>query len=149
MALLNPFNNPFMVGFDEIENILLQISKGADSFPPYNIECMASDKLRITLAVAGYQESQIEVFIDNNQLIIKAVQSNAQPRQFLHRGIAGRAFTKSFILSKELQIQEAFLENGLLHIDLNRVIVDKNIKKIPIHTKNSDKTQLSQKKGEL
>lgn len=137
MANINPFNNPFMLGFDELENMLLRISKGSESFPPYNIEQLAPDKMRISLAVAGYAESDLDVSVEENQLIIRGQQGKDDSRRFLHHGIAGRSFIKSFVLADGLKITEAFLENGLLNIDLVKPEKPKNIRQITIRTKKN------------
>lgn len=128
----NLFNNPFMLGFDELEDILLSISKGADTFPPYNIEQLDMTHLRISLAVAGYREADLDVSLEDNQLVVRGKQENNTDRHFLHRGIAGRAFIKSFILAQGIEIIGAFMENGLLHIDLEKPEKIKNIKRIAI-----------------
>ena len=135
MANINPFNHPFMLGFDELEDVLLRISKGSESFPPYNIEQTGPDSLRITLAVAGYKEQDLDVSLEDKQLVIRGRQETNENRHFLHRGIAGRSFIKSFVLADGLKITEAFLENGLLNIDLYRPTKPKKIRQIAIQTK--------------
>lgn len=143
MANINPFNNPFMLGFDELENMLLRISKGSESFPPYNIEQLAHDKMRISLAVAGYTEADLDVSVEENQLVIRGHQEQDETRRFLHHGIAGRSFIKSFVLADGLKITEAFLENGLLNIDLVKPEKPKNIRQIAIRTKKSSSNLLT------
>lgn len=137
-----------MLGFDELENMLLRISKESESFPPYNIEQTDSTRLRITLAVAGYQEEELEVSLDENQLIIRGHQNNDPSRHYLHRGIAGRSFIKSFVLADGLKIEGAFLEHGLLNIDLKRFEKQKKIQKITIQTHKNCKLVLPHK-GEI
>lgn len=137
MAQLTPFNNPFMLGFDELENMLLRISKGAEGFPPYNIEQLSPSLLRISLAVAGYCETDLDVSLEDNQLIIRGRQEQDETRRFLHRGIAGRSFLKSFVLADGLIINGAYLENGLLNIDLKRPEKPKKVKQISIQTRKS------------
>ncbi len=143
MANINPFNNPFMLGFDELENMLLRISKGSESFPPYNIEQLAHDKMRISLAVAGYTEADLDVSVEENQLVIRGHQAQDETRRFLHHGIAGRSFIKSFVLADGLKITEAFLENGLLNIDLVKPEKPKNIRQIAIRTKKTSSNLLT------
>lgn len=138
MSNTNPFHNPFMLGFDELEDIFLSISKGAESFPPYNIEQTGPRTLRISLAVAGYQETNLEVSLEENRLIVRGQQTSEENRRFLYRGIAGRAFLKSFVLAQGLKITGAFLENGLLNIDLERPETVKNVQKITIQTKKKE-----------
>ena len=100
MPNLSPFNNPFLLGFDELEQILCRVAKGADSFPPYNVEQISPELLRMTFAVAGYKEEELEVMQEGNQLIIRGHQEPDENRHFLHRGIAARSFLKSFILAE-------------------------------------------------
>lgn len=146
MAGANPFQNPFMLGFDELEDIFLSISKGAESFPPYNIEQTSANTLRISLAVAGYNEADLEVVLEENRLVVRGRQTPDESRRFLYRGIAGRAFLKSFVLAQGLKITGASLENGLLNIDLERPEKVKNIQKIEIQTKKSS-TSLTTRHG--
>ena len=94
---MNPFQNPFMLGFDDLEDLLFRVSKGADSFPPYNVEQIDEELLRMSLAVAGYSEEDLDVSQENNQLVIRGHQEQDPNRRFLHRGIAARNFIKSFI----------------------------------------------------
>ncbi len=148
MANLTPFNNPFMLGFDELENMLLRISKGSENFPPYNIEQIDADSLRITLAVAGYKETDLDVSIEENQLVIRGRQEQSDTRRFLHRGIAGRSFIKSFVLAEGLKITEAFLENGLLNIDLYRPNKPKKVQQIAIKTKKSAQKLLTSQEND-
>ncbi len=136
MSNSNPFHNPFMLGFDELEDIFLSISKGAESFPPYNIEQTGARTLRITLAVAGYSEEDLEVSLEENRLIVRGRQMSDEKRHYLYRGIAGRNFLKSFVLAQGLKITGASLENGLLNIDLERPEPVKNVQKIAIQTKD-------------
>ncbi len=139
------FNNPFLLGFDDLEDMLLRISKGADNFPPYNIEQL-DDGLRIALAVAGYSESDLEVSQEDNQLVIRGRQQSDDTRRFLHRGIAARAFIKSFVLADGMKIRGALLENGLLNIDLIRPEKQKKIQKIAIQTESASRV-LEHRKG--
>ncbi len=148
MANLNPFNNPFMLGFDDLENMLLRISKGSENFPPYNIEQTGIDSLRITLAVAGYKEEDLDVTVEENQLIIRGRQEQDDSRRFIHRGIAGRSFIKSFVLADGLKITEAFLENGLLNIDLHRPTKPKKIRQIAIKTNKTTQQLLTSQEND-
>ncbi len=141
----NSFNNPFLLGFDDLEDMLLRISKGADNFPPYNIEQL-EESLRISLAVAGYSEDDLEVSLEDNQLVIRGRQQPDETRHFLHRGIAARSFIKSFVLADGMEIQGALLENGLLNIDLVRPERQKKIQKIAIQTETKTRV-LEHRKG--
>lgn len=145
MRNTNSFNNPFMLGFDELENLLLRISKGSENFPPYNIEQISETHLRLSLAVAGYKEEDLDISMEENQLTIKGAQNTDPNRHFLHKGIAGRSFIKSFVLADGLLISEAFLENGLLHIDFQKPNKEKRIQKIAINTPKTNKCILSHK----
>lgn len=145
MSNSNPFHNPFMLGFDELEDIFLSISKGAENFPPYNIEQTGARTLRITLAVAGYGEEDLEVSSEDNRLIIRGRQTPDENRRFLYRGIAGRTFLKSFVLAQGLKITGASLENGLLNVDLERPESIKNVQKITIQTQGKEKKLLKGK----
>jgi len=137
------FNNPFLLGFDNLEQMLNRIAKSSESFPPYNIEQIDENVLRLSLAVAGYTEDDLEITLEDNQLIIRGRQAQNPTRQFLHRGIAGRAFIKSFVLADNMQVGNAFMEWGLLNIDLLRPQRQPKIKKINIQTKKGDKTLIA------
>ena len=132
--MMSPFQNPFLLGFEGLEEMLYQVAKGADSFPPYNVEQISPALLQMTFAVAGYQESELEVMQEGNQLIVKGHQEPDETRHFLHRGIAARSFLKSFILAEGMTIEGARLEQGLLIIDLKRPEVKKIIRSIPVKT---------------
>lgn len=145
MSNISSFNNPFMLGFEEFENMLLQISKGSENFPPYNIEQLNEEYLRLTLAVAGYKESDLDVSMEENQLTIRGKQQNDPCRHFLHKGISSRSFIKSFVLADGLEIKGAILEDGLLKIDFKRRLKQKNVQKIAIKTQQSGQLVLQTK----
>jgi HSP20 family molecular chaperone IbpA len=105
---------------------------GGDGYPPYNIEQIGEHGLRITLAVAGFSMDDLDVEIDNNQLTIRGKQEDPQDRIFLHRGIAARQFQRSFVLADGIEIDGATLDNGLLHIDLKRIVPESQVQKITI-----------------
>lgn len=135
------FSSPHLLGFDEIERVLDRVSKSAnDGYPPYNIERLRNDNgavesLRITLAVAGFSDEELDITIEKNQLSIKGQQGDDSQREFLHRGIAARQFQKSFVLAEGMEISGAELENGLLSIDLTRDEPEPVIRKIKISPK--------------
>ncbi len=143
--MMSPFQNPFLLGFEGLEEMLFQVAKGADSFPPYNVELLSEEKLQITLAVAGYNESDLEVTHEGNQLIVRGHQENEEQRRFLHRGIAARNFMKSFILADGMKIDSAKLDNGLLAIDLIRPKVQQVIRQIPVQKVVKKKTLTTKK----
>jgi HSP20 family molecular chaperone IbpA len=127
-----------LLGFDEIERVLDRVSKGADGYPPYNIERLpedgnSPDRLRITLAVAGFTRDQLDVTIEENQLVIRGRQQDDKSRQYLHRGIAARQFQRTFVLADGMEVQGAELKNGLLSIDLVRPQPERIVKTIRIN----------------
>ncbi len=144
--MISPFQNPFMLGFDGLEDLLFRVAKGADSFPPYNVEQLNESLLRMSLAVAGYKEEDLDITQENNQLIIRGHQENDDTRHYLHRGIAARNFIKTFILADGIKIESAHLDSGLLIIDLNRPKLEKLIRSIPIQTTKTKPKVLTHKK---
>jgi HSP20 family molecular chaperone IbpA len=138
MVRVTALSSPFLLGFDDIERALDKVSKtAADGYPPYNIERIAAsdaepEKLRITLAVAGFSHDQIDVTVEENQLTIRGRQQEDKTREFLHRGIAARQFQRSFLLAEGMQVKGADLAQGLLSIDLVRPQPERIVKKIEI-----------------
>jgi HSP20 family molecular chaperone IbpA len=137
MSRIPSLSSPFLLGFDEIERALDRVTKGADGYPPYNIERIAREdgrpeRLRITLAVAGFTRDQLDVTIEENQLIIRGRQQDEKPRNFLHRGIAARQFQRCFVLADGMEVLGADLKNGLLSIDLVRPQPERIVKTINI-----------------
>jgi HSP20 family molecular chaperone IbpA len=138
MSRHSPFGHPFLLGFDEIEQALDRVAKtGSDGYPPYNIERLTRtehdpERLRITLAVAGFSREQLEVTLEENQLVIRGRHSEEKARQFLHRGIAARQFQRTFLLAEGMEVLGADLSDGLLAIDLARPEPDRIIRKIEI-----------------
>ncbi len=121
MSRLSVFNSPLLLGFDHFERALDRVSKAsAEGYPPYNVEQIADDRLRITLAVAGFLAAELSVQVEDDQLVIRGKQLDQPSRVYLHRGIAARQFQRSFVLAEGIEVTEATLENGLLHIDLVR-----------------------------
>ena len=124
MTRITTLTSPLLLGFEEIERMVEKITRtSGDGYPPYNIEQIEDDgvlKLRITLAVAGFTEDDLDVSIENNQLTIKGRQSPEPDRTYLHRGIAARQFQKNFILAAGIEIEGAELKNGLLSLNLVR-----------------------------
>jgi len=133
MSRLSLFNSPLLLGFDQFERTLDRISKaGSEGYPPYNIEQVSEDGLRITLAVAGFGLDDLEIQIEDNQLTIRGKQVEDESRVFLHRGIAARQFQRSFVLAEGIEVIGAGLDNGLLSIDLRRPKVEPQIRTVPI-----------------
>ena len=122
MSRIPVFNSPLLLGFDRLEQMLDTVSKAsAEGYPPYNIEQTDNNRLRISLAVAGFAREDLAISIEDRQLIVRGRQSEeADGRVFLHRGIAARQFQRRFVLAEGIDIEKAHTENGLLHIDLVR-----------------------------
>jgi HSP20 family molecular chaperone IbpA len=139
MTRLSLFNNPLLLGFDQFERTLDRIAKSAaDSYPPYNIEQVGENDLRITLAVAGFSTDDLQVQIEDNQLVIRGKQvEEDSERVFLHRGIAARQFQRSFVLAEGIEVTGAALDNGLLSIDLKRPMPETRVRKVDIRTSAS------------
>ena len=115
------FNSPFLLGFEPLERLLERTAKAAgDGYPPYNIEEAGDDRLRITLAVAGFSREELQVTLEEKQLVIRGKQSESTDKNFLHRGIAARQFQRAFVLAEGIEVTGAELANGLLTIDLAR-----------------------------
>ncbi len=128
------FTSPLFLGFDHLEQILERASKSTtDGYPPYNIEQIGPNGLRITLAVAGFTMSDLQITQEDNQLVIRGRQTDdSAERIFLHRGIAARQFQRAFVLAEGIDVSGAWLDNGLLHIDLSRPLPEAKVKTIPI-----------------
>ena len=137
MSRVPSLSSPFLIGFDQIERALDRVAKAADGYPPYNIERLARDeknpeRLRITLAVAGFTLDQLEVLTEEKELVIRGRQQDDKSRQYLHRGIAARQFQRTFVLADGMEVLGADLKNGLLSIDLARPEPERVIKTINI-----------------
>lgn len=134
MTKLSFAAHPFLLGFDQLERLVERTAKtGGDGYPPYNIEQSAPDSFRITLAVAGFAEADLAIALEDRQLVIRGRQGEDDSgRVFLHRGIAARAFQRSFVLAEGVEVAAAVLENGLLHIDLRRAMPEPTVRSIPI-----------------
>jgi len=131
--------HPYLLGFDQLERLVERASKGAEGYPPYNIEHLPPDAFRITLAVAGFAEDDLVITTEDRQLVIRGRQPEPDDaRVYLHRGIAARAFQRSFVLADGVEVTSAAMENGLLHIDLRRVNPQQVVKTIPISRKQGD-----------
>jgi len=138
MSRVPSLSSPFLLGFDEIERVLDRVAKGADGYPPYNIERLPRDsqnpeRLRITLAVAGFTRDQLDVSIEESQLVIRGRQQDDKTHQYLHRGIAARQFQRTFVLADGMEVMGADLKNGLLSIDLTRPQPERIVKTISIN----------------
>ena len=116
------FTSPMFLGFDHLEQMLERAAKtSSDGYPPYNIEQTGPSGLRITLAVAGFTMDDLQITQEDNQLVIRGRQNDdTQGRVFIHRGIAARQFQRAFVLAEGIEVKGAWLDSGLLHIDLAR-----------------------------
>lgn len=138
MTRIPTLNSPFLLGFDDIERALDRVSRNtSDGYPPYNIERLPRtngepERLRITLAVAGFTQDQLDICVEERQLTIRGKQVDDKQRDFLHRGIAARQFQRAFLLAEGMQVLGADLQNGLLSVDLARPEPEKVIQKINI-----------------
>ena len=137
MARMTAFNSPLLLGFDHLEQMLDRATRtSAEGYPPYNIEQTGENGLRISLAVAGFSMDDLSVTIEDNQLIIRGRQAEEQGHVYIHRGIAARQFQRSFVLAEGIEVMGADLNNGLLHIDLERMVPEPEVRTIPISQKN-------------
>ena len=136
MAKLSFGAYPHMLGFEQLEQLLERTAKSSnDGYPPFNIEQTSDRSFRISLATAGFSEADLSITLENRQLVIHGKKNQeTDKRIFLHRGIATRQFQRSFVLADGVEVGEAFMENGLLHIDLLQNIPTNVIQKIDIKT---------------
>lgn len=135
------FDSPFLLGFDDFERMVDRVSRNAsDSYPPYNIEQIGDNRLRISVAVAGFTMDDLTVQMEQNQLVIRGKRKAEEEEQrvYLHRGIATRQFQRAFMLSDDIEVKGAHLDNGLLHIDLERIITETAVRMIEIEDKSKN-----------
>lgn len=134
MTKLTLGTHPFLLGFEQLERLVERTAKtGNDGYPPYNIEQTSDHSYRITLAVAGFSECDLAITLEDNSLVIRGRQSDdAEGRIFLHRGIAARQFQRTFVLADGVDVGEAVMENGLLHVDLSRKVPETVVQTIKI-----------------
>jgi len=125
---------PHMLGFEQLERLLERTAKsGSEGYPPFNIEQTSDHSYRITLAVAGFAEDDLAITVEDRQLVIRGRQSeDVAGRVYLHRGIAARQFQRSFVLADGVEVGEAVMENGLLHVDLTRAVEETVVQTISI-----------------
>ena len=132
------FDSPFLLGFEHTRSLIERAARAAaESYPPYNVEELGEDSLRISLAVAGFSPADLSVTVEDNQLVIsgrreEAPEAKDGEKAYLHRGIAARAFLRTFVLADGMEVSAATLEHGLLHVDLARKAPAKLVKRIPI-----------------
>ena len=128
------FDSPFLLGFEHTRALIERAAKAAaETYPPYNVEQVGDDRVRITLAVAGFSPDQLDVAVDDRQLVVTGKRDGeGRESAYLHRGIAARGFMRSFVLADGMEVEGAVLEHGLLHIDVVRPEPERQIKHIPI-----------------
>ena len=128
------FNDPFFIGFNRELGRLNTLHKtNSQSYPPYDLIKLDEDTYRLSIAIAGFTKDNISVLVDNGTLIINGEIVDATDAQFVHKGIAGRKFTRSFALGEYMEVTGAEMKDGMLHIDIDRIIPeDKKPKEIAI-----------------
>jgi hypothetical protein len=148
---MSQLSSPLFLGFEEMERLIDRVGKGGDGYPPYTIERVPAESdgsgqgngqgtvdnaqgelLRITLAVAGFKRQQIEITVEENQLVIRGRQEDDKSRQYIHRGIATRQFSRTFVLADGIEVKSADLSDGLLSIDLVRRQPERSVRRIEI-----------------
>lgn len=144
MTRMSLLSSPLLLGFEDMERLIDRVGKGGDGYPPYNIERVGvtaagngsaaeqAERLRITLAVAGFQRDQLEIVVEDNQLTIRGRQEDDKTRDYIHRGIAARQFSRTFVLADGIEVKSADLSNGLLSVDLVRREPDRLVRRIEI-----------------
>ena len=133
------FDSPFLLGFEHTRSLIERAAKtAAESYPPYNVEEIAENRFRITLAVAGFTPDQLNVSVEDNQLMVVGRRDGeldgGGDKAYLHRGIAARGFQRTFVLAEGMEVHGALLEHGLLHVDVVRIEPAKLVKRIEIKT---------------
>lgn len=140
---LSLFDSPLFLGFDHFEKTFDRLRKTAqEGYPPYNIEQTGENTLRITLAVAGFSMNDLDIEVDSNQLVIRGKQQEEEGKTYLHRGIASRQFQRAFVLADGIEVRGAYLDNGLLHIDLVRIEPESQARKIAIQAPSRGESAL-------
>jgi HSP20 family molecular chaperone IbpA len=142
MSRVSLLSSPLLLGFEDMERLIDRVGKGSDGYPPYNIERIPGnasngsaagvEALRITLALAGFRREQLDITLEDNQLVIRGRQEDDKSREFIHRGIAARQFSRTFVLADGIEVKSADLRDGLLSIDLVRREPDRRVRKIAI-----------------
>jgi len=133
MSKLTLGTHPFLLGFDQLERLVERTAKAENGYPPYNIEQLGENAFRITLAVAGFDDEDLSITVEDRQLVVRGRQADdGNDRLFLHRGIAARQFQRTFLLADGVEVSGAALKNGLLHVDLSRAVPESVVKTIRI-----------------
>jgi HSP20 family molecular chaperone IbpA len=133
------FDSPFLLGFEQTRSLIDRAAKiAAEGYPPYNVEAVGGDGIRISLAVAGFSPDQLSVTLEGRQLTIagrRETETAQGEGAFLHRGIAARGFTRAFVLADGMEVQSATVEHGLLHVDLIQPPATQTVRQIPIQAR--------------
>jgi HSP20 family molecular chaperone IbpA len=139
MSRVSNFNSPLLLGFEHLERLLDNVSKGAaDGYPPYNIERIGANRLRITLACAGFAAEDLAITVEDGQLVVRGRRKEEDAsRVFLHRGIAARQFQRAYVLAEGIEVTGATLDNGMLNIDLERPMPEPRVRTIPISKRSA------------
>ncbi|WGV14591.1 Hsp20 family protein [Fuscovulum ytuae] len=136
MTKLTFGTHPFLLGFEQLERLVERTAKSSEGYPPFNIEATSENAYRITLAVAGFREDDLAITVEDRQLVVRGRQAEeVGERVYLHRGIASRAFQRSFVLADGVEVAGASMEHGLLHIDLKRAIPETVVQTIAISSR--------------
>ena len=146
MTRVSLFSSPLLLGFEEVERLLDRAAKiPGDGYPPYNIERVVEqgsngssgkERLRITIAVAGFTVNDLEVTLEDRQLVIRGKQKEEEQKDYLHRGIAACQFSRAFVLADGMEIGEARLQNGLLTIEVHRIEPERLVRRITVKDLN-------------
>ena len=133
MARISPFSSPLLLGFDRLEEMVDRLTRAStEGYPPYNVVHLGDERLRISLAVAGFDEDDLDVTVERNELHIRGRQAEENGAVYLYQGIAARQFHRTFLLAEGIEIDGARLDSGLLHIDLTRPTTPEIVKTIPV-----------------
>ena len=150
MTRLSLFNSPLLLGFDQFERAVDRVSKAAsDGYPPYNVEQLGENRLRITVAVAGFSAEELEVQVEDSQLVIRGKRHEEPGKAYLHQGIAARQFQRSFVLAEGIEVMGASLDKGLLSVELERPILQPKVRNIAIETGNGQAASVSARRKGL
>ena len=150
MSKISFASHPFLLGFEQLDRLVERTAKtGNEGYPPYNIEQSSESSYRITLAVAGFSKEDLSVTVEDNQLVIRGKQTETDDKTYLYRGIAARQFQRSFVLADGIEVAGADMENGLLHIDLDRPQPAVEVKTIEIRSEAGDDPASTTKEIEL
>ncbi len=135
MTRMSPFSSPLLLGFDRLEEVVDRLTRSStEGYPPYNVVHVADDRLRISLAVAGFAEDDLDVTVERNELHIKGRQAEDDGAIYLYRGIAARQFHRTFLLADGIEVTGARLDAGLLHVDLTRPSAPEIVRTVAIES---------------